>query len=396
MEKGMKSLTIITDTEDHNVGHRFDYFLPYFKKDFDVKLISLRRCYYGFSDKITMNRTFYNKVIMFFLFFIKIFNKEFLFKKEENKYNLRTLPLPRFLDFLNIYWIYFVLRYRDLIQKNEKLLAIGPVAGYISYLYKNKQENKFTYENLDKFSEFHKGLNKIIWNKIETKIIKNSNLNISVGKHLNEWALKYNKKSFVVFNPVNSILLSKTDNKNRIKRLVFIGSIEKYMGLDIVISVMSKIDTPLFIIGEGSYKKILIKKVNEKNLNDKVIFLPRKDMNFIKKFLNESYIGIAIFENNELMKYGFTLKIVEYMACGLPVITTVGETAQIVQNKNCGFVIQNEKELIEKINLFLKNSKLWENMSKNSKKTSKEFAIDKLFKIEKKLIETNLFEYFAN
>ena len=49
----------------------------------------------------------------------------------------------------------------------------------------------------------------------------------------------------------------------------------------------------------------------------------------------ESDIGLAAFPPNELMHYASPIKVFEYMAAGLPIVTTKGtEAARIVKKYN--------------------------------------------------------------
>jgi glycosyltransferase involved in cell wall biosynthesis len=75
------------------------------------------------------------------------------------------------------------------------------------------------------------------------------------------------------------------------------------------------------------------------------------------------------------MKYAFTLKLIEYMAAGLPVITTnVGDGAQIVKESNSGYIIDYSAESFSNavINL-IRDDDLRHSMSMNGTKYAKNF-----------------------
>jgi len=59
----------------------------------------------------------------------------------------------------------------------------------------------------------------------------------------------------------------------------------------------------------------------------------------------EPHVGIATFVPNELMNYAFMMKVVEYMAAGLPVIgKKIGETQRIIEKHDCGKIIHYKVE----------------------------------------------------
>jgi glycosyltransferase involved in cell wall biosynthesis len=120
-------------------------------------------------------------------------------------------------------------------------------------------------------------------------------------------------KKNVLQLPDNSIILG------------FSGNISKWQGLDDLISASANLinEFPLFllIIGTGKYIDDIIKKINDLNLNDRVIIkknVPYSDMN-----IWNNCIDVAFAPKIKSLD-GFTspLKIRDYAACGKPVIST--------------------------------------------------------------------------
>jgi glycosyltransferase involved in cell wall biosynthesis len=95
------------------------------------------------------------------------------------------------------------------------------------------------------------------------------------------------------------------------------------------------------------------------------------------------------------MKYAFTLKLIEYMAAGLPVITTnVGDGAQIVKESNSGYVIDYAVESFSNavINL-ISDDNLRYSMSRNGTKYAKNFDWDDLASLEISALNHVIAEY---
>lgn len=72
---------------------------------------------------------------------------------------------------------------------------------------------------------------------------------------------------------------------------------------------------------------------------------------------------------------GFSLSLIEGMSQGLiPVVYPVGVAPEIIKNGENGFIVNSQKEAIEKVNVILTNATLRKSMSENSFKTSKQFT----------------------
>lgn len=109
--------------------------------------------------------------------------------------------------------------------------------------------------------------------------------------------------------------------------------------------------------------------LNDNSIKLKIIKRKRERFNFSDKDLvkeyNRSKIVVALSRNEP-----FGLIPLEAMACGVPVIAVnEGGFKETVINNVTGFLIKrNKKDLSDKINLLLKNKKLYEEMSKNARK----------------------------
>jgi len=93
------------------------------------------------------------------------------------------------------------------------------------------------------------------------------------------------------------------------------------------------------IIGynEGPYIDFLHNLVGQLGLSESVLFLGPKRYEELPHYLAEADIGVAMHRPNELMRYAFPLKVVEYMAAGLSVIGTgVGETEKLILEGKSG------------------------------------------------------------
>lgn len=116
--------------------------------------------------------------------------------------------------------------------------------------------------------------------------------------------------------------------------LVYMGSLDPEFGLDLAIEALKEVkkkipDTILNIVGGGEYLsklKVLAKKLD---LRDSVIFYGFvEDNNEMAKIVRDSYLGLApyrrFFDGSSRWYgwYGDAGKIRQYLASGLPVVTT--------------------------------------------------------------------------
>jgi len=109
--------------------------------------------------------------------------------------------------------------------------------------------------------------------------------------------------------------------------LVYIGNVTHWSGLDLIIEGFALLrrqfpGATLKIVGEGlpGYKKMLIDVARQHSLAESVSFTGRVENSEIPGYLAHAHLGIALFRPIPLRAYAFPLKLLEYMAAGLPVI----------------------------------------------------------------------------
>jgi glycosyltransferase involved in cell wall biosynthesis len=134
-----------------------------------------------------------------------------------------------------------------------------------------------------------------------------------------------------------------------IHKFVFLGSLFKLKKVDLLIQSihqLGKRDTELYIIGDGTEKKGLIRLTNQLRLNDQVHFLgrlPRKDaQELMKKF--DCFVMIS--------KEAFGLVYLEAMAKGLITIALKGSGMDgVIQHARNGFLCEDQtvKSLLKTI-----------------------------------------------
>ncbi|MAG47863.1 hypothetical protein CL617_04615 [archaeon] len=194
-----------------------------------------------------------------------------------------------------------------------------------------------------------------------------------------------NKQVQKEYNFVKGIVIPHGVNLNKFKPnkqskkkydVVTVANFDPRKGIDKLISVAKKSRSNFIILGDGKLKKTYKRLILENNVKDKIQLLGQKNP---LKYLQESKIFVlpSIYES-------FGLVLLEAMASGLPCIafrpdgkkiTTASD--EIIKDGKTGFLVNDEKEMSEKINLLVGNKKLREKMSKASRKEAERYSWDK-------------------
>lgn len=132
--------------------------------------------------------------------------------------------------------------------------------------------------------------------------------------------------------------------------LLYVGNLLSWSGLDLAIRAMPQIlrscsDVQLLIVGDGFYKDYLQHLVQGLHLEERVCFLGSKPHEDLPFWMEKADIGLAHSQPVAYRIYAYPLKVLEYMAAGLPVIATDGtEAADILTRCQCGISIPYEIE----------------------------------------------------
>lgn len=113
----------------------------------------------------------------------------------------------------------------------------------------------------------------------------------------------------------------------------------------------------LLLVGDGALMKQYKNKIDELNLKNNILLLgKREDVNEILQ-ITDIYVASSIRE-------GLPVNIMEAIYVGIPIVAkdNRGHRELVVNNKN-GFIIQNENEMIKKIEEIIKRNVLAEDMA---------------------------------
>jgi glycosyltransferase involved in cell wall biosynthesis len=157
------------------------------------------------------------------------------------------------------------------------------------------------------------------------------------------------------------------------------GSFAKSHRVDIMVMLAQMIrriygDKVHFLV-VGPHNPLLTKMINSLNLRHYFSFIGPVSHDELPRYLSAMDVGLALYDPGKVA--GPPYKVYEYMACGVPPITT--ETIysrKIVKDSLNGFLVKmnNAEEVFNKLSLLIKNPDLLHEMSIKARETATKFS----------------------
>jgi glycosyltransferase involved in cell wall biosynthesis len=296
----------------------------------------------------------------------------------------------------------FLLSYILRVKGNiDVFIGQGPwevAAGYI--LKKIGWVKVLVYDDFDYAPGYqHAKFRKRVIAFVEKLFMKRSDIIISVGKLLGDLREKQTgKKVEIIPNGVNYKLFSQAQDKPfHPPTLIYMGFVSDWSGVDLVLKALPMIkenfpEIRFVVVGHTtpgylSYINNISKKLK---LGNSFVYLGNKNYVELVDHLRRADIGMALFRPVELRKYAFSLKVIEYMAAGIPVITTKGtQSGLIVETHKSGEAIDfNIDELASSVCSMLIDKEQYQRYSENSRSSSSRYDWEVLMNREYELIKT--------
>jgi glycosyltransferase involved in cell wall biosynthesis len=178
------------------------------------------------------------------------------------------------------------------------------------------------------------------------------------AKSLEDYVKKYKNKIHYVPNGVdinhfiNSSKNMPDDLKNIPKPIaIYIGAIDDWFGLDFLYEVVIKCkDISFVLIGDP------VIDISKLNKAPNFYLLGRKNYNLIPQYLNNSEVGIITFNvNHPVVDTVNPIKLYEYMACGLPVVSTSWKELELINSP--AFLAKSPEEFSNNLYRVLESGK---------------------------------------
>lgn len=131
-------------------------------------------------------------------------------------------------------------------------------------------------------------------------------------------------------------------------QLIYVGNVISWSGLEAAIRAMPRIreavpQASLVIVGDGlpDYVDSIERLIRDCGVTEHVKLLGKRPVEELGEFLAAAKIGLANSAPVAFRKYACPLKVIEYMAAGVPVIATAGtEAGDLITRMDCGVAIQ--------------------------------------------------------
>ncbi|MDP2606636.1 MAG: glycosyltransferase family 4 protein [Deltaproteobacteria bacterium] len=170
-----------------------------------------------------------------------------------------------------------------------------------------------------------------------------------------KWHVRAEKISLVE-NGVETDLFTPDDIRDDVKRelglegkfvVSYIGTLGLAHGLHAVVKAAAQLqsafpDIQFLFVGEGADKDRLVSLVSDLQLNN-VRFLPQQPRQKVPSFIRASDVCLVLLKKASVFETVIPTKMLEFMACGRPVILGVdGQARQVIEKAEAGVFIEPE------------------------------------------------------
>lgn len=213
---------------------------------------------------------------------------------------------------------------------------------------------------------------KQIAKKFEKNVITNATKILSINPDLSRYAIETGSQSENVevfplgvdtnlfkILPLDLELAKKLGIKNHEQVIMFIGTLFDFVGLHTIIENFDLIlknnpDAKFVIVGGGPNYNSLNSLIKKKNLESHIIMTGFVPKDSLPNYLSISTICIQPFEINETTNRILPSKILEYFACGKPVLSTPLEgTKEILPDEKFGIIYSDSNNFVKTLSKLL-------------------------------------------
>jgi glycosyltransferase involved in cell wall biosynthesis len=126
----------------------------------------------------------------------------------------------------------------------------------------------------------------------------------------------------VEYNVIRNIALLNEHElppKSETPFFIYQGAINEGRSFETLIPAMKKVNTPLYVYGEGNYFKQTQKLIQEYHLSEKVQLMGKLKPEALRQVTLQAYAGITLFENNGKSNYlSLANRFFDYIQAGIP------------------------------------------------------------------------------
>lgn len=245
---------------------------------------------------------------------------------------------------------------------------------------------------------FLRSIISMFYRKYEINVVKKFDALILAEQSYLNYYSNLNTQIEVVLNMPDLNMLKNFKNIEREKNEIFyIGGISNLRGFDVkvdAIKILKKKFPDIMMHCIGPYSPKLIDTVDIYKIENNIKFYGLMPLEKGLEYSRDSKIGISILKPIKNYTESFSTKIFEYMAIGLPVVTSNFKLYKnIIEKYKCGICVNplNSKEIADAIEYIIKNPVTAKQMGLNGIKATEEIfnwekEKKKMFNLYKNLI----------
>ncbi|MDB4757105.1 glycosyltransferase family 4 protein [Mariniblastus sp.] len=166
----------------------------------------------------------------------------------------------------------------------------------------------------------------------------------------------------------------------------YVGTIGMAHGLDVTIRAAEKLkameetNIAFLLVGDGALRKSMQQQVDEKGLNEQIVFTGRLDKEAMPQVLASSSAMLVHLKKSDLFETVIPSKIFEALSMERPIVMGVkGESAEIVRRANAGIFMEpdSEDDLVDSLLKLKTDNRLLNELSSNGREfVSREYSRD--------------------
>ena len=160
---------------------------------------------------------------------------------------------------------------------------------------------------------------------------------------------KYNLQCKTIPNPNGVNPAEYPHSADMGNNLIYVGNLGYQYHFDNFIEALTLIDEniELTILGGGDQRLPLEKKVEQLKIQNRVHFIDSLPHDQVLKAICAARIGICPLRTDSSLRSVLPIKVLEYMGCGKPFITTgIGEIELLVRDSTAGILVNDSPEAI--------------------------------------------------
>lgn len=214
----------------------------------------------------------------------------------------------------------------------------------------------------------------ILFEKYENYIVGKLDAILTATPFIRDRFLKINQNTVDINNFPDLENFIIPESKDKEHDVIYLGLMSKIRGIEEIVKMLEYTNASLSLIGSFQSKKEELFVKDMPTWND-VNFLGRKNRKDVADILSKSKIGIVTFLPVPNHVNAQPNKIFEYMAAGIPVVTSNFPLwKEIVEKYNTGVCVDphDPKAIAEAVNYLLKNKAIADEMGKNGKRIIQE------------------------